>query len=84
MPYILPPREVSGTTAHDSTSSPRLIYAGVFLIVVALVGLATWIGVRTFRKRAQAKREDAQGAAFLSVRGLVKEEKTEKSDPPPE
>jgi hypothetical protein len=42
------------------------------------LGIATWLGVRYYRNRVQAKREDKRGAAFLSVRGLVKE--SESSD----
>jgi hypothetical protein len=44
------------------------IVAGVIALLVVL-----WIIIRFYRKRAQRKRENARGAAFLSVKGLVNE-----------
>ncbi|PBK92881.1 hypothetical protein ARMGADRAFT_929500 [Armillaria gallica] len=58
-----------------STSSPlRPIYIAGFVVVgVLLLGVALWLAVRTHRRRAQAKREENLGAAFLSVKGLVRD-----------
>ncbi|KAF5371846.1 hypothetical protein D9615_009545 [Tricholomella constricta] len=42
-------------------------------LVKIAVGLVIWLLIRVQRKRAAAKREEIRGAAFLSVRGLVKE-----------
>jgi len=66
----------------DKTSSPVLnpIYiVGFVLVGVALLGLLVWLAIRTHRRRAVSKREENRGAAFLSVRGLVKNGEPEKS-----
>lgn len=62
---------------RDASAKPQPvnpIYIAGFCIVGAIVlGLVVWFGLRFHRKRAATKREEARGAAFLSVRGLVKE-----------
>lgn len=42
--------------------------AGLLLIIVLV-----WVAVALWRKRQKKKREDSRGAAFLTVKGLVKE-----------
>ncbi|KII89878.1 hypothetical protein PLICRDRAFT_40059 [Plicaturopsis crispa FD-325 SS-3] len=66
--------------ADDSTSSiTNPIYlAGIAAAGALVLGCALWLIIRAVRKRAQAKRDNARGAAFLSVRGLVKEDADEK------
>jgi len=54
--------------------------AGICVACVIALGLAIWLGIRVQRKRAAAKREDGRGAAFLSIRGLVKEDDVEKDN----
>ncbi|PBK78500.1 hypothetical protein ARMSODRAFT_924877 [Armillaria solidipes] len=60
--------------AMSTSSSLRPIYIAGFVVVgVLLLGVALWLGIRTHRRRAQAKREENLGAAFLSVKGLVRD-----------
>ncbi len=60
--------------AMSTSSSLRPIYIAGFVVVgVLLLGVALWLAIRTHRRRAQAKREENLGAAFLSVKGLVRE-----------
>ncbi|KDQ57355.1 hypothetical protein JAAARDRAFT_70263 [Jaapia argillacea MUCL 33604] len=56
-----------------SSSELPLIIAGFSLAGAILIGLGVYLTIRYFRKKAQAKREDERGAAFLSVRGIVSE-----------
>ena len=77
MPSILPRNE---TTSNDNDTSSTLspIYiAGIALISAIVLGVAIWLIVRQLRIRARRKRESARGAAFLSVRGVVDDEKKE-------
>ncbi|KAG7448138.1 uncharacterized protein BT62DRAFT_891058 [Guyanagaster necrorhizus] len=58
----------------SSSSSLRPIYiAGFVLVGVLLLGVALWLAIRRYRRWAQAKREGNLGAAFLSVKGLVRD-----------
>ncbi|KAK0228847.1 hypothetical protein IW262DRAFT_645398 [Armillaria fumosa] len=60
--------------AMSTSSSLRPIYIAGFVVVgVLLLGVALWLAIRTYRRRAQAKREESLGAAFLSVKGLVRD-----------
>lgn len=60
--------------AMSTSSSLRPIYIAGFVVVgVLLLGVVLWLGIRTHRRRAQAKREENLGAAFLSVKGLVRD-----------
>ncbi|TFK40285.1 hypothetical protein BDQ12DRAFT_490822 [Crucibulum laeve] len=69
----------------DSDSSPlNPIYIAGFAVVGAIVlGVAIWLALRFHRKRAAAKREETRGAAFLSVRGLVKEGEKDENEHSP-
>ncbi|KAK0196809.1 hypothetical protein F5146DRAFT_1013017 [Armillaria mellea] len=60
--------------AMSTSSSLRPIYIAGFVVVgILLLGVALWLAIRTYRRRAQAKREESLGAAFLSVKGLVRD-----------
>ncbi|KAK0211045.1 hypothetical protein DFS33DRAFT_1297100 [Desarmillaria ectypa] len=60
--------------AMSSSSSLRPIYIAGFVVVgVLLLGVALWLPIRRNRRRAQAKREENLGAAFLSVKGLFRD-----------
>ncbi|KAK0463806.1 uncharacterized protein EV420DRAFT_1618708 [Desarmillaria tabescens] len=62
------------SAAMSSSSSLRPIYIAGFVVVgVLLLGVALWLAIRRYRRRAQAKREENLGAAFLSVKGLVRD-----------
>ncbi|PPQ69158.1 hypothetical protein CVT26_003531 [Gymnopilus dilepis] len=63
-------RSGSSNSAIDSTT----VIAGVVVVAVIVVGLAIWMGLRMYRKRMAIKRETERGAAFLSVKGLVRDD----------
>ena len=55
-------------------SSNTTLYIVGFIIAGAIIlGAAAWLAVRLMRKRARRNDEENRGAAFLNVRGLVKE-----------
>ncbi|KAJ4476205.1 hypothetical protein J3R30DRAFT_414275 [Lentinula aciculospora] len=68
------------STAENSSLSPIYI-AGIALIGTIIMGTVAWLTVRQLRKRSRSKRENERGAAFLSVRGVVREGR-EKERPP--
>jgi hypothetical protein len=51
-----------------------VIIAGVVVVAVIVTGVAIWMGLRLYRKRMANKREAERGAAFLSVKGLVRDD----------
>lgn len=57
----------------SSTSHLGIYVAGFTVAGVIVLGLAVWFGIRIYRRRSAIKREDERGAAFLSVRGVVKD-----------
>lgn len=60
--------------AASSSGLPTTVIVGFVIAGVLVLIVGAWIGVRRYRKRAANKRDNARGAAFLSVRGLVKED----------
>ncbi len=65
----------------SGSSSLRPVYiAGFSVIGAILIGVAIWLSIHIYRRRAQAKRDNMRGAAFLSVKGLVRD----KEEPLPE
>lgn len=66
-------RSIMRRSEESSQPMSPVYIAGFCVVGVILLGLGTWILIRFQRKRAVAKRENIRGAAFLSVRGLVKE-----------
>jgi len=72
-PQILPRADLSPSANPSSISNPIYI-AGIVVAVVIVLGISTWLGLRVFKKRAAAKRESKMGAAFLSVKGLVRDD----------
>ncbi|KAJ3859032.1 hypothetical protein EV359DRAFT_51436 [Lentinula novae-zelandiae] len=62
-------------SSDDNASSLSPIYiAGISLIGTIVIGVVVWLTVRHIRKRSRSKRENERGAAFLSVRGVVRED----------
>lgn len=61
------------SAADQKKLTPTLI-VGIVLAVLIALGAAIWLIVRTIRKRGASKIEEERGAAFLNVRGLVKED----------
>lgn len=51
-----------------------ILIVGIVIIIVLVLGAAIALLVRHLRKRAAAKRKAERGAAFLNVRGLVRED----------
>lgn len=75
------PLNIFKRTSDSSSSSIQIgtlsvpVYAviGIAVIVAILLGLAIWLIVKTVRKRARRRREDDRGAAFLTVKGVMKD-----------
>ncbi|KAF9069213.1 hypothetical protein BDP27DRAFT_1294023 [Rhodocollybia butyracea] len=72
-------------TSDDDNSSTlnSLLIAGIAVIGAIVVGLSTWLIIRQLRIRSRNKRENARGAAFLSVRGVVREGGEKATSPMP-
>jgi len=68
--------------AGDGSSSTGLYIAGFSVAGVVLIAAAAWLVIRFLRKRAQRNSEDKRGAAFLNVRGLVREDGEKIGDEP--
>ncbi|PPQ71194.1 hypothetical protein CVT24_010012 [Panaeolus cyanescens] len=62
----------------NSASNPIYI-AGIIVAAVIALGASIWLGVRWIRKRAAKKREEKVNGAFLSVKGLVREDSLDSS-----
>lgn len=71
-----------GSAALGAGGVSPIAIAGFCLVGVVLFGLALWAVVYVYRKRQRNKREKAQGAAFLTVKGVVKDTTGEKSPLP--
>ena len=67
-------RDGFGYSASSKSGLPTMAIIGFVVAGIILAIVGGWLGVRLYRKRAQRKRDNARGAAFLSVRGLVKED----------
>lgn len=63
--------ETEGATSQSSMSG--IIIAGIVVACVLVLGVAAWLGIRYYRKRSSAAREDQLGSGFLAVRGIIKE-----------
>ncbi|KAF8199559.1 hypothetical protein BJ912DRAFT_654955 [Pholiota molesta] len=70
--FILLQRSETPSTPSNSVSNP-IYLVGVIVAVAIILVVAAWLGLRAYRKRLAAKREEKMGAAFLSVKGLVRE-----------
>jgi hypothetical protein len=68
-----------------SMSSPLgpVYVAGFVIVGLAILGLSVWLAIRIRRKRSKAARDDLRGAAFLSVRGLVREDDQQNTEKEP-
>jgi Kef-type K+ transport system membrane component KefB len=66
-------RSILSSSDSGSSGLPTIAIAG--FVVAGVIGALVlgWFVVRLIRKRAQRKRDNARGAAFLSVKGIVKE-----------
>jgi len=60
---------------RDGDSSRSGLYTAGFVIAgLIIVGVAGCLAIRFLRQRARNRDEDRRGAAFLNVRGLVKDD----------
>lgn len=75
MPGIYP-RSSANALSPNSGHFP-LIIVGFAIAVFILFGVAFWFGCQACQRRSRTKREERHGAAFLSVRGLVKDDEEE-------
>jgi len=74
-PQALPRADADLPSSANSSSISNPIYAaGIVIAIVIVLGISAWLGLRVFKKRAAAKRESKMGAAFLSVKGLVRDD----------
>jgi hypothetical protein len=64
---------------HNSEPLNPIYIAGFCVVGAIILGLGVWGLIRYQRRRAAANREEQRGAAFLSIRGLVKAGNEEKS-----
>lgn len=64
--------------AMSQSSSSPVIIAGIVVACVLALGVAIWLGIRYYRKRSSAAREEKLGSGFLAVRGVVRQEGEEK------
>ncbi|KAK7454627.1 hypothetical protein VKT23_011380 [Stygiomarasmius scandens] len=77
---VLIPRSSSSPDDEpsDSAAMKPIYIAGIALAGAIALGLFTWFAIRWYRGRSQEKRDNERGAAFLNVKGLVKDgEKTQ-------
>ena len=57
----------------DTASTIALYVAGFSIAGVVALGAGVWLTIRFLKQRARRSDEDSRGAAFLNVRGLVRE-----------
>jgi len=67
-PIHILPRDGGGS------SKTGLYVAGFVIAGVVMIGAVAWLTIRFLRQRARWGDEDNRGAAFLNVRGLVRED----------
>ncbi|KAF8625536.1 hypothetical protein AX15_005303 [Amanita polypyramis BW_CC] len=74
----MPPAKVYPRSNSVSININPIYIAGLTAVGATVVGLLFWFVLRILRKRAARKREENMGAAFLSVRGVVRDKNTAK------
>lgn len=71
-PY-LHPRSNSAATASPVPMSKTVYIVGFTLAGFVVAIALSWVALRFFRHKLQAKRAESRGAAFLNVHGVVRE-----------
>lgn len=71
-PYLLS-RSDSTDPSGDLPISRTVYIVGFTLAGLLAVTSMMWLALRFFRRKLQAKRGEERGAAFLNVRGVVRE-----------
>ncbi|KAF8623647.1 hypothetical protein AX17_007346 [Amanita inopinata Kibby_2008] len=64
------------SAAQDSSTINPIYITGFAAVGATVLGLVIWLLLRTVQKRAADRREEEPGAAFLSVRGVMRDGKT--------
>lgn len=68
------PQPIHNLLPRDGNDTSTDLYIAGFTIAGVIgLGAAAWLTIRFLRQRARRSDEDNRGAAFLNVRGLVKE-----------
>jgi len=83
----MPSIKLSSRGLNDTSASSQLYTTDIvgFCLAGAVFLVIIVVCIQILRKRASSKRDDARGAAFLSVRGLVRDgEKVSVNEPNPE
>ncbi|KAJ3568481.1 hypothetical protein NP233_g5686 [Leucocoprinus birnbaumii] len=75
MPIIaLSRRAAEGALQNGSGSISAMYIIGFSIAGAIFLAIVLWLGVYLYRRRRARQRQSRMGAAFLSVRGLVKED----------
>ncbi|KAI0926059.1 hypothetical protein AcV5_008623 [Taiwanofungus camphoratus] len=72
---------VDGEGAVSTNHLNATLIVGIVIACVIAAGAAVWLGIHFYRKRCAAKREDALGSSFITVRGVTKDGLQENSVP---
>ncbi|KAL4252564.1 hypothetical protein ABKN59_004994 [Abortiporus biennis] len=67
-------RAAEAQAGLSQNSMTGIIIAGIVVACVIFVGVLVWLGIRRYRKKASAKREEKLGSGFLAVRGVKRED----------
>ena len=59
---------------EDGSSKTALYTAGFVIAGMVILGVVAYLTIRYLRQRARKNGEDSRGAAFLNIRGLVRED----------
>jgi hypothetical protein len=65
---------VGAIQENDGISAMYIV--GFAIAGAAVLGIILWLGIYLHRRRRARQRRDQMGTAFLSVRGLVKEDES--------
>jgi len=69
------PQPIHILPRDDKTSSNNILYIAGFTVAgIVILGAVCWLTIRLLRKRARRSEQDDRGAAFLNVRGLIRED----------
>ncbi|KAF8149868.1 hypothetical protein B0H34DRAFT_667147 [Crassisporium funariophilum] len=72
--HVLSRSDTPSEKDSSATISSPVYIAGITLAGVIGLAVCAWLALRYYRQRVAAKRESQMGAAFLSVKGLVRED----------
>lgn len=67
-------RSDEGSSAIGQSSLNVTMIIGIVVACVIVVGGGLWLAIHIYRGRQASKRDNRRTSAFLSVRGVVKED----------